>query len=156
LRERSGNEPHESSAGDDRRRVRQPPGDQLTEEPVEGDDDGAHGHGEDDERGDVGGEFVAQPSFGLGARQVGNDDHAKGLRAEHEHEVDAVGRHEAVGLVVAAELVREVDAGEGAGAAQDEERQPGRQAAANGALAGQRARLGLFDGLHRCDEIRRL
>ncbi len=118
LRERRRNQPRQRIAGHDGRLVRQTARDQLTPEAGEG--RGQHGrrNGNGEEGECVGAELRAQASLSLRARQVGHDDHPEGLRTEDEHEVDAVGRHEPVGLPVAAELVREQRAGDGRGQAQ--------------------------------------
>src|SRR5207248_9396989 len=96
------------------------------------------------------------PPFRRSARQVGNDHHPERLRAEHEHEVDAVRAHEAVGLVVASELVREVHAGDRAGDAERDVRKTRDEPAPNGALAAERASLGLLLARHSPDETKRL
>jgi hypothetical protein len=66
----------------------------------------------------IGSKLRAEPPFGLGASQVGDDHHPEGLGPEHEHEVDAVSGHEAVGLPVSAELVRQEGTGHCRGEAQ--------------------------------------
>ncbi len=80
-------------------------------------DGGGNGHGQESQC--VGPKLRAEPPFRLGASQVWNDDHPEGLRAEHEHEVDAVGGHEAVRLAVPPELVRQKGTGDRGGQAQD-------------------------------------
>ena len=68
-------------------------------------DRGRDSHRKKGER--VGPELRAEPPFRLGAGQVRDDDHPEGLGPEHEHEVDAVSSHEAVGLPASPELVRQ-------------------------------------------------
>ena len=82
--------------------------------------DAARDDGDDEERERVRAVLGAELPLRLGARQIRDDDHPERLRAQHEDEVDAVRGHEAVGLVVAPELVREVDAGERSGPAEGE------------------------------------
>jgi hypothetical protein len=87
--------------------VRQPAGDQLPEKAGERHRDERHRDGDDEESDAVRTKLRPEPALGFGAREVGNDDHPKRLRPEHEHEVDAVRRHEAVRAQISAELVRE-------------------------------------------------
>ena len=119
LGERRRYEPWQRVGGNHGRLFRKPPGDQLAPEMREGgrQDCGGDGHRKKGER--VGPELRAEPSFRLGPRQVRDDDHPEGLGPEHEHEVDAVGRHEAVGLPASSELVREKSTGHGGREAQD-------------------------------------
>ena len=82
----------------------------------DGDDGGGNGYGEESKG--VGPELRAEPPFRLRASQVWNDDHPERLGAEHQDEVDAVGRHEPVRPDVATELVSEECAGDGGGETQ--------------------------------------
>ena len=69
--------------------------------------DEAERHGERDApRCDLGG----QPSGGRGTDEPRQDDHAQRARDQHEPEVDAVGREEAVRLYAVPKLARENDA----------------------------------------------
>src|SRR5439155_23215744 len=54
-----------------------------------------------------GAELASEPALCGGAREIGNDDHPKGLCRENEHEGDAVRSDEAVGLGATPEFVRE-------------------------------------------------
>ena len=95
-------------------------------------------------------ELGAEPPLGLGTGQVGHDHHAEGLGTEHEDQIDAVGGHEAVRLVVPAELVRQKGTGHSGGKAQSNIRETCEGAASNGTPAALRATLGLLVGGHRC------
>ena len=150
LREGRGDEPRQGLGGHVSGVLRQTASDQLAPEIRE--DPGDHGrrNGDCHERERVGAELRAEPPFGLGAREVRDDDHPEGLGAEDEHEVDAVGGHEAVRLAVPPELVREESACHRGGQAQGHIREPGEGAASHGAPAASRATLGLLVGEHRC------
>src|SRR5213078_3569350 len=112
-------------------------------------DDRRRGNREDGERDHVRAELVTEQSLPGGARQVWHDNHPERLRAQHEHEVDAVRGHEAVRANVAPELVCEVGTGDGRGTADHQERQPGERPALYGAPAAFRATLQLLVRGHR-------
>ena len=156
LQERGGNNPFQRVACDHRGGVRQPPGDHLAKEFRERGDDHARGYRDQQHGERVAAELAAEPSFRGGPRQIRDDDHAKRLRAEDEHEIDAVRAHEAVRLVVPSELVRQIDAGNCAGDAEHDVREARDKAAPNGALAAERASLGLLLARHGHDETKRL
>src|SRR5207253_4534993 len=144
-----GHQPRQRTPGDHGRLVRQAAGDELAEEPRKerhderrGDRDRCEG---DDVRAELSGERAQRGS----AREIGDDDHPKRLSPEHEHEVDAVRRHEAVGAHVAAELVGEHRPGDGCRAADGEKGEPGQHSASNGAPAALRATLPLLVRGHR-------
>ena len=118
LGERGGHQPRQRIGGDHRRLLREPSCEQLTPEVREDRRQDRRRDRNGQERECIGAELRAEPSFRLGASQVWNDDHPEGLGAEHEHEVDAVGGHETVGLLVSPELVRQKGTGDGGGQAQ--------------------------------------
>jgi hypothetical protein len=96
LQERRRDQPRQRVRRNDGGEMRQPPGDQLAEEACKRCRDERRRHCHDEEGEAVGAELRREPALLLGPRQVGHDDHAKRLRTEHQHEVDAVGGHEPV------------------------------------------------------------
>ena len=66
----------------------------------------------------VGPELRPEAPFRLSAGQVRDDDHPEGLGPQHEHEVDAVRGHEAVGLPASSEFVRQEGTGHSGGQTQ--------------------------------------
>ena len=118
LCESGRHQPRKRLRGHLRGRLRQPPGDELAAEVGE---DRRH-HRRRDRNGEegngIGAELGAEPPLRLGAGEVGHDHHAERLGTEHEDQVDAVSGHEAVRLVVPAELVREKGTGHRGGKAQ--------------------------------------
>ena len=98
-----------------------------------------------EQRGGERHELRRQASLERRARQVRHDHEPRRLRGEHDHEVDAVRREEAVGLRVAAELVRQVRACDRRRRADGEARGARSGAAPNGARAEGQARLSALD-----------
>ena len=118
LGERRGHEPRQRIGGNRRRLFRKPAGDQLAPEMREDrrQDRGGNGHRKKGQR--VGPELRPEAPFRLSAGQVRDDDHPEGLGPEHEHEVDTVGGHEAVGLPASSEFVGQEGTGHSGGQTQ--------------------------------------
>ena len=118
LCESGGHQPGKRLGGHVGGRLRQSPGDQLAPEVGEHSRHHCRRDRNGEEGDGIGTELGAEPPLRLGTGEVGHDHHAEGLGTEHEDQIDPVGGHEAIGLVVPAELVREKGTGHRGGKAQ--------------------------------------
>ena len=135
LPERRRDENDHRARGDLRRRVWKSPRDQVTDLMREHADEQGDRHGEREHGEGIRTNLAAEAAGLCGTREIRYDDHAERLRREHEHEVDAVRRHEAVRLGGAPELVGEQRARAGGGKGDHDLREAGEETAPQCATA---------------------